>query len=299
MQHANHHANYAFWIKLASTASVVTATLLVTVKTWGWLQTHSVSMLASLIDSSTDLMVSILSFLAVRYALKPADDDHPFGHGKAEALAALAQALMITGSAIYLLLSALEQMVQPRPLETLELGAWAMGFSLFMTLLLLSIQRVAVAKTGSIAIQADSLHYATDLLSNGAVLLTIGLLMYGWTGLDPWVALLVAGYVLFSAWKIAMVSFDQLMDKQLPISVASEMLAVAQAVDGVVRAHNLRSRQSGSTFVVQLYIDLHPDTPLHESHRLGDAVRDAIIARYPNTDVLVHEEPHFTHEVIQ
>jgi ferrous-iron efflux pump FieF len=89
------------------------------------------------------------------------------------------------------------------------------------------------------------------------------------------------------------------MDKQLPISVESEMLAVAQAVDGVVRAHNLRSRQSGSTFVVQLYIDLHPDTPLHESHRLGDAVRDAIIARYPNTDVLVHEEPYFTHEVIQ
>ena len=293
MQEDNHNTRYAFWIKLASTASVVTASLLVLVKTWGWLQTHSVSMLASLIDSSTDLMVSILSFLAVRYALKPADDDHPFGHGKAEALAALAQALMITGSAIYLLLSALEQMYDPRPLETLELGVWAMGFSLFMTLLLLSIQRIAVAKTGSIAIRADSLHYATDLLSNGAVLLTMGLLIYGWTGLDPWVALLVAGYVLFSAWKIAMVSFDQLMDKQLPISVEAEMLAVAQAVEGVVRAHHLRSRQSGSTFVVQLYIDLHPDTPLHESHRLGDAVRDAIIARYPNTDVLVHEEPNF------
>jgi ferrous-iron efflux pump FieF len=285
--------HYAFWIKLASTASVVTASLLVTVKTWGWLQTHSVSMLASLIDSSTDLLVSLLSFLAVRYALKPADDDHHFGHGKAEALAALAQALMITGSAIYLLFSALEQMYNPRPLETLALGAWAMGFSLLMTILLLAIQRVAVAKTGSIAIQADSLHYATDLLSNGAVLLTMFLLMYGWTGLDPWVALLVAAYVLFSAWKIAMVSFDQLMDKQLPLSVEAEMLAVAQAVDGVVRAHNLRSRQSGMTFVVQLYIDLDPQTPLHESHRLGDAVRDAIIARYPNTDVLVHEEPHF------
>jgi ferrous-iron efflux pump FieF len=291
MQEDNHHKHYAFWIKLASTASVVTASVLVAVKTWGWLQTHSVSVLASLIDSSADLIVSLLSFLAIRYALKPADDDHPFGHGKAEALAALAQALMITGSAVYLLLSALQQMYQPRPLETLELGIWAMGFSLFMTLLLLSIQRVVIAKTGSLAIQADSLHYATDLLSNGAVLITIVLLMYGWTSIDPWVALFVAGYVLFSAWKIAMASFDQLMDKQLSVEIEADMLAAAQAVEGVVRAHHLRSRQSGATFVVQLYIDLEPNTPLHESHRLGDAVRDAIRARYPNADVLVHEEP--------
>jgi ferrous-iron efflux pump FieF len=291
MQEDNHHKHYAFWIKLASTASVVTASLLVIVKTWGWLQTHSVSVLASLIDSSADLIVSLLSFLAIRYALKPADDDHPFGHGKAEALAALAQALMITGSAVYLLLSALQQMYQPRPLETLELGIWAMGFSLFMTLLLLSIQRVVIAKTGSLAIQADSLHYATDLLSNGAVLLTIVLLMYGWTSIDPWVALFVAAYVLFSAWKIAMASFDQLMDKQLSVEIEADMLAAAQAVEGVVRAHHLRSRQSGATFVVQLYIDLEPNTPLHESHRLGDAVRDAIRVLYPNTDVLVHEEP--------
>nr|MCH9742648.1 cation diffusion facilitator family transporter [Pseudomonadota bacterium] len=182
-----HHAHYGFWIKLASSASVTTASLLVLVKTWGWLQTHSVTMLASLIDSSTDLMVSILSFIAVRYALKPADDDHPFGHGKAEALAALAQALMITGSAIYLLLSAVQQMYEPRPLETLELGMWAMVFSLFMTLLLLSVQKVAIAKTGSVAIKADSLHYASDLLSNGAVLITLILIAYGWSALDPWV----------------------------------------------------------------------------------------------------------------
>lgn len=288
-----HHAHYGFWIKLASSASVTTASLLVLVKTWGWLQTHSVTMLASLIDSSTDLMVSILSFIAVRYALKPADDDHPFGHGKAEALAALAQALMITGSAIYLLLSAIQQMYEPRPLETLELGMWAMGFSLFMTLLLLSVQKVAIAKTGSVAIKADSLHYASDLLSNGAVLITLILIAYGWSALDPWVAILVAGYVLYSAWKIAMSSFDQLMDKQLPKEVETDMLAAASSVLGVLRAHDLRSRQSGATYMVQLYIDLSPDMTLRESHVVGDAVRDAIVARYPNTDVLVHEEPYF------
>lgn len=285
--------HYAFWIKLASSASVTTASLLVMVKTWGWLQTHSVTMLASLIDSSTDLMVSILSFVAVRYALKPADDDHPFGHGKAEALAALAQALMITGSAIYLLFSALEQMIQPRALETIELGIWAMGFSMVMTLLLLAIQRMAVAQTGSVAIQADSLHYASDLLSNGAVLITLVLIVYGWVGLDPWVALLVAGYVLYSAWKIAMASFDQLMDKQLSPEVEAEMLAAAQSVPGVLRAHDLRSRQSGATYMVQLYIDLSPETTLRASHEVGDAVRAAILALYPNTDVLVHEEPCF------
>lgn len=284
---------YAFWLRLASTASVITAFSLVLVKSWGWLQTHSVSMLASLIDSSTDLLVSLLTFLAVHYALKPADDDHPFGHGKAEALAAMAQALMITGSAIYLLLTAIDQLYDPRSLETLDLGMMAMVFSLFMTILLLSIQRVAVAKTGSLAIQADSLHYKTDLLSNGTVLLTLWMVSLGVFWLDPIMALLVAGYVLFSAWKIAISSIDQLMDKQLPPQVEAEMLAAAQGVDGVVRAHQLRSRQSGSAYLVQLYVDLSPDMTVRESHVVGDAVKAAIVQIYPNADVLVHEEPAF------
>jgi ferrous-iron efflux pump FieF len=284
-------AQYAFWLRFASAASVTTALSLVLVKSWGWLQTHSVSMLASLIDSSTDLLVSLLTFLAVHYALKPADDDHPFGHGKAEALAAMAQALMITGSAIYLLLSAIDQLHDPRALETLDLGIMAMAFSLLMTLLLLSIQRIAVAKTGSLAIQADSLHYKTDLLSNGTVLLTLWMVTLGVVWLDPVMALLVAGYVLFSAWKIAISSIDQLMDKQLPPHVESEMLAAAQSVTGVVRAHQLRSRQSGATYLVQLYIDLSPDMTVRESHVVGDAVKAAIVQIYPNADVLVHEEP--------
>jgi ferrous-iron efflux pump FieF len=167
----------------------------------------------------------------------------------------------------------------------------AMAFSLLMTLLLLSIQRIAVAKTGSLAIQADSLHYKTDLLSNGTVLLTLWMVTLGVVWLDPVMALLVAGYVLFSAWKIAISSIDQLMDKQLPPHVESEMLAAAQSVTGVVRAHQLRSRQSGATYLVQLYIDLSPDMTVRESHVVGDAVKAAIVQIYPNADVLVHEEP--------
>lgn len=282
---------YAFWIRLAASASVGTAALLVLVKTWGWLQTHSVSVLASLIDSSTDLIVSLLTWLAVHYALKPADDDHPFGHGKAEALAALAQALMLSGSALYLLFSAMAQLYDPRRLETLELGMIAMGFSLFMTLLLIALQRFVIARTGSLAIQADSLHYVSDLLSNSAVLLTLVLVSWGWLWLDPVVAVAVAAYVLISAWRIAMASFDQLMDKQLPAEVEAGMLQAAGKVAGVVRVHGLRTRQSGAKYLVQLYVDLDPHLPLIEAHLTGDAVRDAIVQLYPNADVLVHEEP--------
>ncbi|MCH9741673.1 MAG: CDF family cation-efflux transporter FieF, partial [Proteobacteria bacterium] len=111
------------------------------------------------------------------------------------------------------------------------------------------------------------------------------------------VAILVAAYVLYSAWKIAMSSFDQLMDKQLPKEVETDMLAAASSVLGVLRAHDLRSRQSGATYMVQLYIDLSPEMTLRESHVVGDAVRDAIVARYPNTDVLVHEEPYFKSDI--
>jgi ferrous-iron efflux pump FieF len=285
--------HYAFWLKLASTAAVTVASLLVLVKTWGWMQTHSVSMLASLIDSSTDLLVSLLSFLAIRYALKPADDDHPFGHGKAEALAALAQALMLTGSALYLLLSALSQFYAPRPLETLELGISAMLFSLFMTIMLVIIQRIAVAKTNSIALKADALHYVTDILSNLAVLLTLVLVVWGIDWLDPVMAVLVAGYVLYSAWKIAIESLNQLMDKQVAGEVEQKIMVTAESVSGVMRAHSIRVRQSGANYVIQVYVDLDANLPLQQAHDIGDQVRAALLTCFPNSDVLIHEEPVF------
>jgi ferrous-iron efflux pump FieF len=282
---------YAFWLKLASTGAVTIASLLVLVKTWGWVQTHSVTMLASLIDSTTDLVISLLSFIVVRYSLKPADDDHQFGHGKAEALAALAQALLITGSALYLLLTAIAQMIEPRRLETLELGVWAMGFSLMMTIVLVIIQKIAIKRTGSLAIQADAMHYVSDILSNVAVLITMALLIYGWEGIDPWVGIMVAAFILWSAWKIALGSLDQLMDKQLPAEVEREIYQIAQSVEGVMAVHNLRSRQSGSHYLVQLYVDLDAHQSLAQAHQIGDAVRLAICTKFPNADVLVHEEP--------
>jgi ferrous-iron efflux pump FieF len=284
-------SHYAFWLKLASTGAVTIASLLVLVKTWGWVQTHSVTMLASLIDSTTDLVISLLSFIVVRYSLKPADDDHQFGHGKAEALAALAQALLITGSALYLLLTAIAQMIEPRRLETLELGVWAMGFSLMMTIVLVIIQKIAIKRTGSLAIQADAMHYVSDILSNVAVLITMALLIYGWEGIDPWVGIMVAAFILWSAWKIALGSLDQLMDKQLPAEVEREIYQIAQSVEGVMAVHNLRSRQSGSHYLVQLYVDLDAHQSLAQAHQIGDAVRLAICTKFPNADVLVHEEP--------
>jgi ferrous-iron efflux pump FieF len=282
---------YAFWLKLASSLSLAVAFLLVLAKTWGWMQTHSVSVLASLIDSSTDLLVSFLSFLAIRYALKPADEDHPFGHGKAEALAALAQALMLTGSALYLLLSALGQFYTPRPLETLDLGIIAMLFSLVMTIMLVMVQRIAIAKTNSVALKADALHYVTDILSNGVVLITLFLVFLGWDWLDPTMAIVVAGYVLFSAWKIAIESLDQLMDKQVSGEVALSIIQAAESVNEVLRAHNVRVRQSGANYVIQVYIDLPEQLSLQNAHHVGDQVRAQICQRFPNSDVLIHEEP--------
>jgi ferrous-iron efflux pump FieF len=282
---------YAFWLTLASGLSLTVALLLVLAKTWGWMQTHSVSVLASLIDSSTDLMVSLLSFLAIRYALKPADDDHPFGHGKAEALVAMAQALMLTGSALYLLLSALGQFYAPRPLETLELGVMAMLFSLILTILLVLVQKVAIAKTNSVALRADSLHYVTDILSNGVVLLTLLLVMLDWLWLDPVMAILVAGYVLYSAWKIAIESLGQLMDKQVAGEVEQAIIQAAESVEGVMRAHQLRVRQSGANYVIQVYIDLDANLSLANAHSIGDQVTERIRQQFPHSDVLVHEEP--------
>src|SRR5690606_26756911 len=166
-------------LKIATTASVATASLLVATKLAVWLLTGSVSLLASLVDSIMDVMASGVNLLAVRWALEPPDEEHRFGHGKAESLAGLGQAAFIAGSALFLVFQAADRFINPRPLEHLGLGIAVMLFSMVATALLIGLQRFVIARTGSVAIRADSLHYISDLLTNAGILVALGLALGG------------------------------------------------------------------------------------------------------------------------
>lgn len=278
-------------LPLATYASVATAILLVSLKTWAWLASGSVSLLASLVDSLTDSLASIVNLFAVRLALRPADDNHPFGHGKAESLSALAQSAFIGGSAVFLLLNAVERLLHPQPLQQTTLGIAVMLVSLLLTLALVLFQRWVLRRAQSQAVSADSLHYVTDFASNIVVLVALVLAAWGWQRADAVLALLLGGWIFWSAAKIAIEAVNTLMDKALPPADVARIEAAALAVPGVLGIHDLRTRLSGARHFVQMHIDLDARLNIVEAHDIAVAVAAQIRALFEEAEVIVHQDP--------
>jgi len=278
-------------LRLATYASTATAVLLIGVKLVAWFMTGSLSVMASLVDSLMDAAASLINLLAVRYSLKRADEDHQFGHGKAESLAGLGQACFIAGSAIFLLMQAAERLKHPQPLQELNVGLWVMVFAIAATMVLLAFQGFVIKKTNSSAIRADALHYKTDLLTNTA---TIGALFFvasGWPLLDPLGALAIACYILYSAWQIGQEAMQVLMDQELPKETRQRICDIALAHATVLGLHDLRTRQSGQTMLVQFHLDLDQVLPLAGAHQVAKEVERAIMAAFPQADVIIHQDP--------
>lgn len=287
----NTSSEHARLLRLATRASLAVASILILSKGVAWWLSGSVSLLAGLTDSLLDGVASFLNVLAVHYALRPADDDHRFGHGKAEALAGMAQALFIGVSAVVIAVQAVQRLQHPQALGDTSLGVAVMILSLLLTVALLALQYRVIRITGSTAVRADSLHYRSDLLLNGSILLALLLAGFGWPQLDAFFALGIALYILWSALQIARESSAILMDKELPAEVGDDMLALVMAVPGVLGAHDLRTRVSGSHWFVQVHVELPGALPLTRAHALSDEAAAAIKRRYPQAEVLVHADP--------
>ena len=282
---------HARLLRLATRASVAVASLLIVTKAIAWWLSGSISMLAGLTDSLLDGVTSFLNLLAVHYALRPADDDHRYGHGKAESLAGMAQALFIAVSAVLIAFQAIERLKNPEPVGAPWIGIGVIVFSLVMTVALLMLQHRVIKATGSNAVRADSLHYRSDLLLNGSILVALVLASFGWPQLDAWFGLGIAGYILWSAIQIAREGFSVLMDEELPTEVSQHMLELACGVPGVLGAHDLRTRISGSIWYVQLHLELPGELTLSVAHALSDRAAEAIEKAYPRAEVLVHADP--------
>lgn len=280
------------WLLLASYGSVAVALLLILAKAAAWWLGGSASLLGSLLDSVMDSMASVINALALRYALMPADDEHRFGHGKAESLAALAQSGFILASAGMLLVHCVGRLVQPvpEPITHAGLGIAVTLFSLACTLALVAVQARAIRLTGSTAIRADSLHYRSDILLNGTVVIALlGSVRY--PVLDAALGGGIALYIARGAWHIGLEAFHHLMDRELPPEVDREILALCAAQPGVTGVHGLRTRRSGHRYLVQLHLEFPDDTPLLRAHDIADGVELAIRARFPGADVTIHQDP--------
>lgn len=278
-------------LRLATYASVATASLLIVAKLIAWLLTGSVSVLASLVDSAMDVAASLINLFAVRWSLLPPDAEHRFGHGKAQALAALGQAMFIAGSALFLGLQALDRLVHPRPVAEISIGLIVIGLAMVATLILLLIQHYVIRRTNSPAIRADALHYATDLITNAATLVALVLANAGWSGFDPLFGLAIGGYILYSAAQIGIEAVQLLMDHEIPAAQRQQIVAMVRSVPQVHGVHDLRTRQSGQTLIIQLHLELDDQLPLLAAHEIADEVEARLRAEYPDLDITIHQDP--------
>jgi len=278
-------------MRLATYASVSVAVSLIVAKLIAWFWTDSVSLLATLIDSTLDAAAAIINMIAVRHALAPADKEHRFGHGKAEALAGLAQAMFIAGSAGFLVLEAFARFFRPQQPQNIEVGIGIMIFSIVATLGLLTIQKHVINKTNSTAIKADSLHYKTDLYVNASVILALILAAYGWAGFDAVFAIGIGIFILYSAWEIVQHAIHDLMDHELSDEEREQIKNIILVHPKVRGMHDLRTRQSGVTYFIQFHLELDDSLLLKAAHFIADEVEASLLVTYPNAEIIIHEDP--------
>lgn len=294
--HSHHHGHAggerARLTSRAAIASISMALFLVGLKTYASWDTGSVAMLGSLADTVLDLVASLVTFFGVRWAAMPADDNHRFGHGKAEALAALTQVLLISFSALGIAWRAFDRLQSGRATQGLELGVGVSIVAMIATFALLAYQRHVIRKTGSVAIHTDHVHYQSDLLLNLSVIAALVLdQLLGWRLADPLFGFVIAAWLLYGAWSAASQSVDQLMDREWPEEEREAFLAAAAEYPELAGLHDLRTRTSGAHRFVQFHVWVPADWTVLDAHRKMDAVEEKLQHRFPGTEIIIHLDP--------
>ena len=278
----------------AARLSMLAAGFLILLKTaTGWL-TGSISVWASLLDSAMDIFASAINYFAVRAASRPPDEDHRYGHGKAESLAALFQSFVITVSGLFLIREAVLRLITPRPTALEWLGVGTMALAGAVSVALVMRLRVVARDTDSPALAADAVHYATDVFTNGAALVALLLVaLTGWTPADPLVSIAISAFILYSAFDVARDAVHVLMDRRLPREIDAKIAKVVGRFrgEGVVGFHDLRTRRSGSLKFIDMHLEVKSDQSLKQAHDLTVRVIRAIQAEIPRCRVQIHTDP--------
>lgn len=278
--------------RFATVASLSAAILLVFLKLGAYLATGSLSLLSSLMDSGSDVMASLITYIGVREALKPADHEHRYGHGKAEAMAALGTAAFVTGSAVFLMIEAVLRLISPVAIEQGTVGLIVMGLSMVVTFLLITFQSYVVRRTGSTAIAADEQHYTADFASNAVVIISLLVVQYtGFLAIDALLAMAVGLYLIWQVVPVARHAVDMLMDRELPDEQRQKVLEIARSHKLVHDVHDLRTRKSGDDIFVELHVEFDPDLDLRRAHTVGEQIESAIRDIIPGVEILIHFDP--------
>ena len=276
----------------AAIASIAMAITLIALKSYAAFETSSMAMLGSLADSGLDLVASLVVLLGVRIAAQPADYDHRFGHGKAEAVASLVQVILITISAVFIGFRAVQRLLSGAATAEAELGIGVSIVAMVLTVALITYQRHVVKRTGSLAIGTDRLHYSSDLLLNGSVIIALALDQFAkLRGADAVFGMVIAAWLLWGAWAASSHALDQLMDKEWPDDLRERFLAAAKEYSELAGLHDFRTRTSGTHHFAQFHVWVPAHWTVQEAHDRLDRVEEELQQRFPNTEILIHVDP--------
>lgn len=291
-QNAHSHAQRSALTSRAAIASSLMSLFLIALKTWAAIHTASMAMLGSLADSGLDLVASLVVLLGVRVAAQPADREHRFGHGKAEALAALAQVIVITISALFIGFESVKRLLKGVQTADAGLGIGVSLVAIAFTFALISYQRHVVRRTASVAIATDRLHYASDLMLNASVIVALVLDQYaGIVGADAVFGLLIALWLTWGAWRSSSDALNQLMDREWPDDLRERFLAAARQHPELAGLHDLRTRTSGTHHFVQFHVWVPGNWTVREAHDRLDRVEEELQHQFPGTEILIHLDP--------
>jgi ferrous-iron efflux pump FieF len=293
--------NRASLTSSAALASAAVAMALLILKAFAATKTGSVAMLGSLADTGLDLIASLVTLWGVRLAAQPADNEHRFGHGKAEALSALFQVFIIGLSGVAIFARAVQQLLAGQPTANAEYGIVISLIAVGATVALLFYQRFVIARTGSVAIGADHVHYQSDVLLNIAVIAALAIDQFGGVkGADAIFGIAIALWLIYGAWRASSQAIDQLMDREWPTERRAAFMKVAEQHPELVGIHDLRTRTSGTLDFVQFHVWMDPKITLDEAHRIMDEVEEKLMLTFPGTEILIHPDPegHVDHPVL-
>ena len=273
--------------------SVATAFFLVLLKFATGILTHSMAILASALDSTMDLAISIVNLIAAREAAKPPDEDHAYGHGKIESLAGLLQSLLIGVSGLYVIFESVKRLIYGTYIQIIPLGIGVMLLAMLISLSLVWRLRMTARENKSLILSTETLHYVTDVTTNGGTV--VALLLVQFTHFPVWdlgVSIAVSFYVFRMAYRILRQAVDELLDRSLPPVPKEEIEKIIQEFSpSVVGLHNFRSRQVGAQIFLDFHIEIRGEKDFRKAHLMTESLIDKIHEKYPDADVTVHYDP--------
>ncbi|HCM83844.1 MAG TPA: divalent metal cation transporter FieF, partial [Rhodospirillaceae bacterium] len=286
------HLERSHLTQRAAGISLFVALLIIAMQLYAYFMTNAMVVLASVLESVMDAIASATALFALHTAHRPADDNHRYGHGKAEPLVAMAQAAFLAGSGIYFIIQSASRIIHPEPIQQTDLGINIMLISSGIIIALLFYQHRIVLRTQSLSIKADFLHYLNDIIVNGMVILSLWLgSSRDWPWLDGTASIIIAVYILFSAYRLGKTAVGELMDIELGTADRQHILGIMQAHKAVEGVHDLRTRRSGPDIFIEAHVEMAPHMSLQAVHHVTDMIENALRMEFPTAHITLHQEP--------